>query len=101
VSVQGKRRRGNVKVVLVVTWILGIGAQGPAAYQIPFDSLDLCNEGAEKLKADVSRLEKERLAEMEAAQQAWKNPEFGPIVSTSERRRYEVSAVCLVTSAAP
>ena len=90
-----------MKVVLVVTWILGLGGQVPETYQIPFDSLDLCSEGAEKVKADVARLEKERLAETEAAQQALKNPEFGQMFSALRGQAIRVSAVCLVTSAAP
>src|SRR6476646_1415102 len=57
--------------------------------------------GGREGEGDVARLEKERLAETETAQQALKNPEFGQMFSALRGQAIRVSAVCLVTSAAP
>lgn len=87
-----------MKVVLLVTWLFGYGAQMPPPYQVEFDSIDLCNAAVETIRADVARLEQERVAEIQAAQKKSKSAEIAQMLAG---RRYTVSAVCLVTKNGP
>lgn len=90
-----------MKVMLVVTWIFGVGMQAPGTFQLQFDSPDLCNQAVETIRADVARLEKERTDVIEAARQGSKNADMGQMFAVMNVGRYAVSAVCLVTSAGP
>jgi hypothetical protein len=66
----------DMKVVLLVTWLFGYGAQMPPPYQVEFASVDLCNAAVETIKADVARLEQERVDEVKAAQKKNKSAEL-------------------------
>jgi len=90
-----------MKVVLLVTWLFGYGAQMPPPYQVEFASVDLCNAAVETIKADVARLEQERVDEVKAAQKKSKSAEMAQVFAAISGRRYVVSAVCLVTSNGP